>query len=225
MNALTRIGSPTAPTVHMQAGAVRREAGVVVGRRPRRTAPPTSVSAAHCHGSRGTGRAAAATNVMHLGGDARCPCTTVSTPLTSPSFVVPSSLAVSSFCVALRWWFTAKAMSEANVMTPKPPICTEKMSTAWPKADQCVVELTMEMPHVEYAEIAVKNAVVNVVARLSVWRRGDEQERRGQRTQKREVQDGQASGMRGEFVHQAAFARLALLCHGLFERVSGEPQA
>ena len=29
--------------------------------------------------------------------------------------------------------------------------------------------------------------------------------------------------MRGEFVHQAAFARLALLCHGLFERVSGEP--
>ena len=89
--------------------------------------------------------------------------TTVSTPLISPSFVVPSSLAVSSFCVALRWWFTAKAMSEANVMTPKPPICTEKMSTAWPKADQCVVELTMEMPHVEIAEIAVKNAVVNVV--------------------------------------------------------------
>ena len=40
--------------------------------------------------------------------------TTVSTPLISPSFVVPSSLAVSSFCVALRWWFTAKAMSESE---------------------------------------------------------------------------------------------------------------
>ena len=28
---------------------------------------------------------------------------------------------------------------------------------------QCVVELTMEMPHVEMADTAVKNAVVNVV--------------------------------------------------------------
>ena len=49
--------------------------------------------------------------------------------------------------------------------------------------------------------------------RLLVFRcgGGSEQEQRGQRAQKREVQDGQASGMRGEFVHQAAFARLALL--------------
>lgn len=89
--------------------------------------------------------------------------TTVSTPLISPSFVVPSSLAVSMRCVALRWWFTANAIKEANVMTPRPPICTAKMSTPWPKVVQCVVELTMEMPHVEMADTAVKNAVVNVV--------------------------------------------------------------
>ena len=34
---------------------------------------------------------------------------------------------------------------------------------AWPKVVQCVVELTMEIPHVEMADTAVKNAVVNVV--------------------------------------------------------------
>ena len=66
-------------------------------------------------------------------------------------------------CVALRWWFTANAIKEANVMTPRPPICTAKMSTPWPKVVQCVVELTMEIPHVEMADTAVKNAVVNVV--------------------------------------------------------------
>ena len=54
-------------------------------------------------------------------------------------------------------------MSEAKVMTPRPPICTEKISTAWPKVVQCVVELTMEMPQVEIAETAVKNAVVKSV--------------------------------------------------------------
>ena len=63
----------------------------------------------------------------------------------------------------LRWWFTANAIKEANVMTPRPPICTAKMSTPWPKVVQCVVELTMEIPHVEMADTAVKNAVVNVV--------------------------------------------------------------
>ena len=37
--------------------------------------------------------------------------TTVSTPLISPSFVVPSSLAVSMRCVALRWWFTSNVFA------------------------------------------------------------------------------------------------------------------
>ena len=43
-------------------------------------------------------------------------------------------------------------------MTPRPPICTAKMSTPWPKVVQCVVELTMEIPHVDMADSAVKYA-------------------------------------------------------------------
>ena len=111
----------------MQAGAVRGEAGVVVchdreeQRFPQRVPHIAMIDFVQAGNS--------ATNVMPSMVNAVA-MTTVSTPLISPSFVVPSSLAVSSFCVALRWWFTAKAMSEANVMTPKPPICTEKMSTA-----------------------------------------------------------------------------------------------
>lgn len=42
------------------------------------------------------------------------------------------------------------------------------MSTPWPKVVQCVVELTMEIPHVEMADTAVKNAVVNVVVNVVV---------------------------------------------------------
>ena len=89
--------------------------------------------------------------------------TTVSTPLISLSLLVPSSEAVSRRCMALRWWLTASAMSEAKVMTPRPPICTEMMSTAWPNMDQWLVVFTIEMPHVDNALTAVKNAVENDV--------------------------------------------------------------
>ena len=89
--------------------------------------------------------------------------TTASTPLISLSLVVPSSLAVSSRCAAFMWWFTASAIIEAKVMTPRPPICTDTSSTAWPKVVQCVVELTIEMPQVDSAETAVNSAVENEV--------------------------------------------------------------
>ena len=48
-------------------------------------------------------------------------------------------------------------------MTPKPPICTEKISTTCPKIVQWSVVFTTEMPQVERAETAVKNAVENEV--------------------------------------------------------------
>lgn len=54
-------------------------------------------------------------------------------------------------------------MSEAKVMTPKPPICTEKISTTCPKIVQWSVVFTTEMPQVDRAETAVKNAVENVL--------------------------------------------------------------
>ena len=48
-------------------------------------------------------------------------------------------------------------------MTPRPPICTAMMSTAWPNMDQWLVVFTIEMPHVDSALTAVKNAVENDV--------------------------------------------------------------
>lgn len=53
-------------------------------------------------------------------------------------------------------------------MTPKPPICTDTSSTTWPNAVQCVVAFTMEMPHVDSADTAVKNAVEKLVGLLFV---------------------------------------------------------
>ena len=53
----------------------------------------------------------------------------------------------------------------------------------------------MEMPQVEIAETAVKNA----------------------------VDDGQPSRKRGQPVHETAFAGLAVFCHGFLEGVSREP--
>ena len=89
--------------------------------------------------------------------------TTCSTPRISDSLLVPSSFAASNRCMAFKWWLTARAMSEAKVMTPKPPICTEKISTTCPKIVQWSVVFTTEMPQVERAETAVKNAVENEV--------------------------------------------------------------
>ena len=114
-------------------------------------------------------------------------------------------------------------MSEANVMTPKPPICTEKMSTAWPKADQCVVELTMEMPHVEIAEIAVKNAVVNVVVSSFGVAMGVISNVVDNAASVRKVEDGQTAWMVDESAREAALAWLAVFRHGLLESISREP--
>lgn len=52
-------------------------------------------------------------------------------------------------------------------MTPKPPICTDTSSTTWPNVVQCVVAFTMEMPHVDSADTAVKNAVEKLVGSSS----------------------------------------------------------
>ena len=108
-------------------------------------------------------------------------------------------------------------------MTPRPPICTAKMSTPWPKVVQCVVELTMEIPHVEMADTAVKNAVVNVV--VSSFRRGNgrHQQRSGQRRERQKVEDGQTAWMVDESAREAALAWLAVFRHGLLESISREP--
>ena len=103
-------------------------------------------------------------------------------------------------------------------MTPRPPICTAKMSTPWPKAVQCVVELTMEMPHVEMADTAVKNAVVNVV--VSLFGDGRHQQRSGQHCERQKVEDGQTAWMVDESAREASFAWLAVFRHGFLESIS-----
>ena len=105
-------------------------------------------------------------------------------------------------------------------MTPRPPICTAKMSTPWPKVVQCVVELTMEIPHVEMADTAVKNAVVNVVVSSFGVRH---QQRSGQRRERQKVEDGQTAWMVDESAREAALAWLAVFRHGLLESISRAP--
>ena len=108
-------------------------------------------------------------------------------------------------------------------MTPRPPICTAKMSTPWPKVVQCVVELTMEIPHVEMADTAVKNAVVNVVVSSFGVAMGVISNSSGQRRERQKVEDGQTAWMVDESAREAALAWLAVFRHGLLESISREP--
>ena len=101
-------------------------------------------------------------------------------------------------------------------MTPRPPICTAKMSTPWPKVVQCVVELTMEIPHVEMADTAVKNAVVNVVVSSFGVAMGviSNVVDNAASVRSRRWSDG---WMVDESAREAALAWLAVFRHGLLE--------
>ena len=54
---------------------------------------------------------------------------------------------------------------------------------------------------------------------------GQFQQNRGQRNQRKEVQDGQPTGVRPQFRREAAARRTAILRSLTFERVAGEPPA